>query len=114
MNDLLTVNKALADQNRLRILNMVRERPVCVCDFSRILGVSNATVSTHLSILKNAKLVEADKRGRWVFYKLAVHPNARLNDIVWQQLEEIQATTEYTDDVSALKAKECMLIEECC
>jgi len=71
MRECMTVIKALADENRVRILMALRGRELCVCEIIGFLGLAPSTVSKHMSILKNARLVESRKDGRWVFYRLA-------------------------------------------
>ena len=71
MRDLLTVIKALADENRVRILLAVQRRELCVCQIVALLGLAQSTVSKHMSILHQARLVEARKAGRWMFYRAA-------------------------------------------
>jgi ArsR family transcriptional regulator len=63
--------KALSDMNRLRILLMLRVRPLCVCEISEVLNIALSTISSHLKILRNAGLIEDNKDGRWVIYRLA-------------------------------------------
>lgn len=63
--------KALADTNRLRILKMLEVRPLCVCEITAILGLAISTVSKHLSLLREAELIEDTKEGKWVNYRLA-------------------------------------------
>jgi len=72
MRDFMAVVKALADENRVRALMALRERELCVCQIIDFLGLAPSTVSKHMSILKNARLVESRKDGRWVYYSLAV------------------------------------------
>lgn len=62
--------KALGDRNRLRIVNMLKDRPLCVCEITDILKLSQSTVSGHLRVLKEAGLVEDAKDGLWVEYRL--------------------------------------------
>lgn len=71
--------KALADSNRLRILEFLldpaegccaRNDGVCACDFEALLGLAQPTVSHHLKVLVDAGLLTAEKRGRWVYYDL--------------------------------------------
>jgi ArsR family transcriptional regulator, arsenate/arsenite/antimonite-responsive transcriptional repressor len=69
MRDLMTVLKALADENRVRILLAVHGRELCVCQIVELLGLAPSTVSKHLSILHQARLVESRKEGRWMFYR---------------------------------------------
>lgn len=64
---------AAADPVRLQVLSIIANAPsgeVCACDFVGPLGKSQPTVSHHLKVLAEAGLVEGDKRGRWVWYRL--------------------------------------------
>jgi DNA-binding transcriptional ArsR family regulator len=65
------VFKALGDEKRLRILMLLKTRSLCVCELSEALDTPFSTLSAHLKILKNARLVEDLKDGRWVVYRLA-------------------------------------------
>jgi ArsR family transcriptional regulator len=80
--DLVLAFKALSDPTRLKILELLRargktccdlvareERGLCACDIERAVGLSQAAVSHHMDLLRRAGLVEADKRGRWMFYR---------------------------------------------
>ena len=62
--------KALGDKNRLKIINMLTLKPLCVCEINSILPLSQSTVSGHLRVLKDAELVESTKDGLWVEYFL--------------------------------------------
>jgi regulatory ArsR family protein len=63
--------RALADETRLKIVKMLAEREMCVEELMGALRLAQATVSHHLLVLKEAGLVQADKRGRNVYYSLA-------------------------------------------
>ena len=71
MRNLMSVIKALADENRLRILGAVEGRELCVCQIVELLGLAQSTVSKHLAILHQARLVDGRKEGRWMFYRAA-------------------------------------------
>ncbi len=71
MRELVAIIKALADENRVRILWAVRGRELCVCQIVELLGLAQSTVSRHVSILHQARLVEGRKEGRWMFYRAA-------------------------------------------
>lgn len=71
MKELLKILKALSDSNRLRIISMLKERELCVCEITEILQLATSTVSKHLSLLKEAGLIEDEKEGKWVNYKIA-------------------------------------------
>ncbi len=70
--------KALADSNRLRILNLLNKRPLCVCEITSVLGLAVSTVSKHLSILRDAGFIEDHKDGKWVDYSLSADADAPL------------------------------------
>jgi DNA-binding transcriptional ArsR family regulator len=71
MRDLMVVTKALADESRVRILLALQPGEICVCQIVELLQLAPSTVSKHMSILKQARLVESRKEGRWMFYRLA-------------------------------------------
>lgn len=62
--------KALSDKNRLRIVNMLTQKPMCVCEINGVLPLSQSTVSGHLRVLKDTGLVKDTKSGLWVEYHL--------------------------------------------
>jgi ArsR family transcriptional regulator len=71
--ELLPVLRALADPNRLRIVQMLREREQCVCHLLERLELTQGTVSHHMAVLKRAGLVRDrrdDSDARWVYYSL--------------------------------------------
>lgn len=70
MRDFLYITKALADSNRLRALCALQEQELCVCQIIELLDLAPSTVSKHMSILRQARLVDSKKRGRWIFYRL--------------------------------------------
>ena len=76
--DRRTVNifRALSDPNRLRIVKMLEQRELCVCEVREVLNLSTSTVSRHLTILRDAGLILDRKDGKWVNFRL----NADLDD----------------------------------
>lgn len=64
--------KALADPHRLTILASLwkAQGPICICDFTAGLALSQPTISHHMARLKDAGLVESDKSGIWIYYRL--------------------------------------------
>jgi len=71
MREFMNVVKALADENRVRALLALCQRELCVCQIIELLGLAPSTVSKHMSILKQARLVDSRKNGRWIYYRLA-------------------------------------------
>lgn len=68
---------AVGDSTRIKILLLLSEREMCVCELESALGLPQPTTSHHLSVLEQADLVERSKKERWVFYN--VHPSATLD-----------------------------------
>jgi ArsR family transcriptional regulator len=64
------VIKAMAHPTRLFIVDELSREERCVCDLTKMVGADMSTVSRHLSILKNAGIVQDEKRGAQVFYQL--------------------------------------------
>lgn len=64
------VLKALAHPTRLWIVEKLAEGERCVCEFANVIDADFSTVSKHLAVLKNAGIVEDEKRGKQVFYRL--------------------------------------------
>ena len=62
--------KALADDNRLRIVAALDGRELCVCQLTELLSLATSTVSQHIAILRRAGVLASRKHGRWVFYRL--------------------------------------------
>ncbi len=70
MHNITQTFKALSDETRLRILSLMKEGEICVCDIAESLGMSQPNISFHLSMLKEAGLIKDRKNGRWIHYSL--------------------------------------------
>ena len=72
--------KAIADETRLSILHQLRQQEeICACEFVACCDVAQPTVSHHLKVLREAGLVEGERRASWVYYRLAPGALARLH-----------------------------------
>ncbi|MGW4227367.1 ArsR/SmtB family transcription factor [Streptomyces bauhiniae] len=82
---LARVFKALGDPVRLRLLSMIASRAggeVCVCDLTPAFELSQPTISHHLKLLKQAGLIDSERRGTWVYYRLLPEMTDRLAAIL--------------------------------
>lgn len=70
MKELVPFLKALCEEVRLRIIKMLMEREMCVCEIMDGLKLSQPAVSHHMKILKQAGLVQDRRQGKWVYYSL--------------------------------------------
>lgn len=71
LEDFVAITKALSDPNRIRAFLALRQGELCVCQIIELLGLAPSTISKHMSILKQAGLVDSRKDSRWVYYRLA-------------------------------------------
>ena len=71
MFEFLNITKALAEENRVRILLALEVEELCVCQIIELLELAPSTVSKHMSVLRQARLVDGRKEGRWMYYRLA-------------------------------------------
>ncbi|MBI1249835.1 metalloregulator ArsR/SmtB family transcription factor [bacterium] len=68
--ELETIFRALSDRTRLRILNLLRDGELCVCDLVEVLEIPQPTASRHLTCLRKVDLVLSRKEGLWLYYRL--------------------------------------------
>jgi len=96
--------KALSDEIRLRIINILYDQELCVCEIVDALSLPQSTVSRHLTVLKNANIVEDIKHGQWAFYKLL---KGKEDDSFIENLikSELRANSEFQKDIESLKKR---------
>ena len=70
MQNLVELFKALSDETRLRILNLLYEQELCVCDVMEVLGISQSKASRHLIALKRVGLANDRREAQWMYYSL--------------------------------------------
>jgi ArsR family transcriptional regulator len=64
------VLKALADPTRIRILHLLKKRPMCTCEIMVALDLTEPNASHHLNLLERNQIVKSQRTGKWIFYKL--------------------------------------------
>jgi ArsR family transcriptional regulator len=82
---LATAFKAIADPARLRLLSFIAAQPsgdACVCFLTKPLGLTQPTVSHHLKVLYDAGLVDKERRGNWIYYRIVPDQLAALRDVL--------------------------------
>ena len=115
MREFITITKALADKNRTRALMLLRQGELCLCQIIEMLGLAPSTVSKHMAVLRQARLVETSKRGRWIYYRLAGKgaPKSARQAIHWVQ-GTLLGNKEVLRDSKRLEAVLRMDTEELC
>jgi ArsR family transcriptional regulator len=106
MRDLEQLFKGLADQTRLRILNLLIHGELCVCDIHYVLESSQPNVSRHLIYLKNSGLVLDRREGARMYYRLA-QPNQGVHKLLFAFLRGVFRSSEILDEDS-LKLKKAI------
>ena len=71
MKTFLKAMKALSDPNRVKIIKLLQQRVLCVCELQCALNISQPNASKHLKILEEADMVQSSKEGLWVNYSLS-------------------------------------------
>lgn len=105
----LSVFMALSDGNRLRTLLALQQGELCVCQIIELLGLAPSTISKHMSILKNAELVESTKKGRWVYYRISHCGNDAVQNML-QQLPDILVGNEQIE-MDAVRLKRIVEVD---
>ena len=105
--DLALLFAALADRTRLRLLNLMDGREVCVCYFVEILGQSQPKISRHLAYLRRAGVVAARREGKWVHYKIVVPDNTGAVKILRETLAALRQDKGMQADLSRLNKSCC-------
>ena len=104
MDDLMDILKALADENRLRLLRALQGGELCVCRLIALVELAPSTVSKHLSILRAARLVESRKEGRWLYYRPAAKSRVNtIHQVLSPLFAEMDRTPQGRDDIRNLK-----------
>jgi len=98
---------ALADPTRLRLLNLIADREICVCYFVEILRLSQPKVSRHLAYLRRAGIVATRREGKWMHYRLMAPKDQAAASILRETLKHLKAKPEMRHDISRLKSACC-------
>jgi len=70
MKQFIRIMKALSDPNRVRVIKILENKQLCVCELQDLIGLAQSTVSKHMKVLEEAGLVDYHKEGSWIIYRL--------------------------------------------
>ena len=98
---------ALADPTRLRLLNLMAGREVCVCYFVAILQQAQPKISRHLAYLRSAGIVSARREGKWMHYRIRRPEDSGAASVLHAVLLSLAANREMQADVARLKRACC-------
>lgn len=107
LQDYSQLFKALGDMTRLKMIGLLKDKELCVCDFMEVLDLAQSTASRHLSYLKNSGWVTGRRDGKWMYYRLYSQDN--LNPAQRVIVEELSGLQEMQAIYETLK---CYLDEK--
>jgi len=100
--DIVQLFAALADPTRLRLLNLMNGREVCVCYFVEILKQAQPKISRHLAYLRRAGIVEARREGKWMHYRIERPADERAVSILDATLKSFETDRNMQADLVRL------------
>jgi ArsR family transcriptional regulator len=106
-SDLVRLFAALADPTRLRLLNLMNGREVCVCYFVEILKQGQPKISRHLAYLRRAGIVEARREGKWMHYRIERPHDPRASSILDATLKSFETDPNMKGDLARLSKACC-------
>ena len=104
--DFVEIFKMLSDETRVRILNLLVNHQLCVCEIETILEITQSNASRHLNRLKTAKIIDSTKESQWIYYTIHEkfkEDNKKLYDYF---IEKIETNEQCISDLSKLKRYE--------
>ena len=104
MTDMLRIFKSLSDRTRLRIVRLLLERDLCVCELMFVLGMAQSRISHQLRILRDAGLVEDTREGQWIIYRVPAPVRATIEPLLGLFREDARDAGEGAEDRIKLNA----------
>jgi len=105
---LVKILKVLGDETRIRILNLLKNSELCVCEITYTLGATQSNISKHLAKLSDADLVVSSKKQQWISYKINERMLAEhqfIQTILDQEIDKIQQCREGLKNLSSCQAR---------
>ena len=103
MKEHLEIFKALSDKTRVRILLLLMDRDLCVCELMFILKMEQSRVSHQLQVLKNADLVRSEREGKWMIYSISPAKKGLVLGLFDKLIPQLNDTQESQLDKKNLK-----------
>jgi len=101
VKSIVDILKALSDETRLRIINLLYEKELCVCDIMETLQITQTKASRHLAYLKNAGLVKDRKQAQWAYYSMV--PEGSLKFLHCLVYDNLRCRELFNTDLASLK-----------
>jgi ArsR family transcriptional regulator len=116
--DLMQILKALSEETRVRILNLLMVSELCVGEIEYLLNINQSNASRHLTALKNASLIIYEKKAQWIYYRINIDALEQYSFVKNLLENQLQAMDLYNKDKERLKqykesGKVCSDLKEC-
>lgn len=102
--------RALADETRWRVVRLVMDRALCVCELADILGMPQSSVSSHVQVIRKAGLLESERRGKWTYFR--IHPKHL--PLLRRILDSFPAGAQHKADLKRAGARLANRENSCC
>ena len=102
--------RALGDETRWRIVRLVINRALCVCELADILGMPQSSVSSHVQIIRKAGLLESERCGKWTYFR--IHP--KHFPLITHLVDSLPNSPEHKTDVKKAKVRLTDRENSCC
>jgi ArsR family transcriptional regulator, arsenate/arsenite/antimonite-responsive transcriptional repressor len=102
--ELAVILKTLGDDIRLRIIRLLLDRELCVCDIESVLGISQANASCHLAKMKTSGILSSRKTAQWVYYSINPELTAAYPEFLKSLKSELGRGAVYKEDLKTLDA----------
>jgi ArsR family transcriptional regulator len=110
MSDPVTFFRAVADETRWRIVRLVMDRALCVCELADILGMPQSSVSSHVQIIRKAGLLESETCGKWTYFRIGRGQLTLLKAV----LRNFPDSGDFTADAEKAEARLAHRETSCC
>ena len=102
--------RALADETRWRIVRLVKDRALCVCELADILEMPQSSVSSHVQIIRKAGMLESEKCGKWTYFRISREHLPILTQII----ASFSDTADYAPDIQRAETRLANRANSCC
>jgi len=110
MTNPVTFTRALADDTRWRIVRLVMDDALCVCELADILGMPQSSVSSHVQIIRKAGLLESERCGKWTYFRI----HTKHLPLLTRLIESLPNDPNHKTDLKKAKARLKDRENSCC
>lgn len=103
LKNISDIFKVLGDENRLRLIHLILQQELCVCDLETVLEMSQTNVSRHLAKLKQVGLVSSTKRAQWVYYQVSTSAKEEHQQLLAYLGQRFSQTPSFLEDTKRLQ-----------